>query len=102
MPQIEELTGHKAALQQWIATLQQDFDYNLELLDGRDAELTHHEEHARKQSDEIVRLSAQNEELMQQLLLAQQSEPPPPSYPICTQTETHSRISPGSASIWRG
>jgi hypothetical protein len=31
MPQIEELTGHKAALQQWIATLQQDFDYNLEL-----------------------------------------------------------------------
>ena len=71
--QIEELAGHKAALQQWAASLQADFDYNLELLDGRDAELAQHEEWGRQQVEEIARLSAQNQELMRQLLLAQQS-----------------------------
>jgi len=60
------------ALQQWAATLQEDFDYNLELLDGRDVELAQHEEYARKQTEDIARLSAHNQELMRQLLLAQQ------------------------------
>ena len=72
--QIEELAAQKAALQQWAIALQEDFDYNLDLLDGRDAELAQHEEYARIQTEEIAKLSAQNQELVQKLLVTQQSD----------------------------
>ena len=65
--QVKELTAEKSVLEGKLARLQDDFTYNLELLDGRDAELSGYEEQFGELQEYLGQVSSENEMLNAQL-----------------------------------
>ena len=67
--QVEELRQQKRAALDRLLALQEDFEYNLELLDGRDAELELYERRLESLQAELQRCHHENHSLSTQLQL---------------------------------
>lgn len=69
------LASQLTALQHYTATLQEDFDYNLRLLDARDAELIQRDRDLEALQQQDVLAASQQNALQQQLASSHQSVP---------------------------
>ena len=74
---MEELRQQKRAALDRLLALQEDFGYNLELLDGRDAELAQYERQLESLQAELQRCHHESHSLSTQLQLVVTRTPPP-------------------------
>lgn len=71
--QVQQLQMQNASQQRYIHGLQEDFDFNLELLDGRDRELQHQERQLHAVQSEKLALDEQMATLERKLVFSYQS-----------------------------